>query len=123
MKILNNKAGDTERGSGAVQSLGYFFVLVVLFYALISGGVIMQAKHRAQAGVDLGAIAGAQAISRGETAKSACAYARAIVSENHAEILSCEVDGEQVSVYAQSQPALSALPALYAHAVAAPDDY
>ena len=83
----------------------------------------MQAKHRAQAGADLGAIAGAQAINRGETGTSACAYADSIVRENKAELLSCDIAGESVTLQVQSQPVLTSLPAVRARAVAAPEKY
>lgn len=116
-------AVESERGAGAVQTLGYFVALAVLFFALASVGALMQAKHRAQAGADLGAIAGAQAINRGESGASACAYAGAIIQENKAELLTCDVDGESVTLSVQSQPALSALPVVRARAAAAPEEY
>lgn len=116
-------AGKSERGAGTVQALGYFFALAVLFFALASVGAIMQAKHCAQTGADLGAIAGAQAINRGETGASACAYAGNIVRGNKAELLSCDIAGESVTLHVQSQPALTSLPAIHARAVAAPEEY
>ena len=114
-------AGERERGAGTVQTLGYFFALAVLFFALASAGAIMHAKHRAQSGADLGAIAGAQAINRGETGASACAYAERVVRGNKAELLSCDIAGETVAVQVQSQPVLTSLPTIRARAVAAPE--
>lgn len=112
---------EKERGSGLIQTLGYFFVLAVLFFTLASIGAIMQAKHHAQAGADLGAIAGAQAINRGETREYACTYAGIIARDNKAEMLSCEIVGESVTLYVQSQPAVASIPAVRAQAVAAPE--
>lgn len=115
-------AEDYEKGSGTVQALGYFAVLFCLFLALVSAGAILQAKHYAQTSADLGAIAGAHALSEGQPQVEACRYASRIVRENKSVLVSCEIAGEAVTVMAESQPSLSALPRMSAHAVAAPEE-
>lgn len=122
-KKYRELGGERERGAGTVQALGYFFALIVLFFALANAAAIIQAKHHAQAGADLGAIAGAQAINRGESHGFACAYAERVTRGNKAELLSCDIAGESVTLQVQSQPILSALPAVRARAIAAPEEY
>ena len=123
MKIRHSESEDRERGAGAIQTLGYFSAILVLFFALVAGGAMMQAKHRAQTGADLGAIAGAQAVDTGHSASDACLYAGRIAQENKASLMSCHVEGETVTVTVESQPVLTALPRVHAKAVAAPEEY
>lgn len=123
MRIRHIEPEDRERGAGAVQTLGYFFVLAIVFFALIAAGAMMQAKHRAQTGADLGAIAGAQSVDKGRSIDEACRHAGRIAQENKASIMSCYVEGESVTVTVESQPSLPALPRVHAKAVAAPEEY
>lgn len=123
MRMRYVESEDGERGAGTVQTLGYFFVLAILFFALVAGGAMMQAKHRAQTGADLGAIAGAQAVNEGHSSRDACLYAERIAWENKASLISCHVKGETVTVTAETEPSLTALPRVHAKAVAAPEEY
>lgn len=78
--------GRAEHGSGTVLLLG--IVATILLLALASAALVgaQQARVTAQAGADLGALAGATALRWG---LDACAVAGQAVVANGAEMLDC----------------------------------
>lgn len=95
-----------ERGIATVLALG--LVVVLLVATMIGVGVVrvVAARHVAAAAADLGALAGAAAVGRGQP----CAAAARTVRANDAELVSCRVSGAEVVVVAsvRSKPLLGA---------------
>ncbi len=87
-----------EQGSGTVLTLGFIIVLctVLLAGVALSGAVV--AAHRAAAAADLAALAGAQTLSGGSEATQACVRAATIAGAQAAEVLGCQVSGQEVEV-------------------------
>jgi len=93
-----------ERGIATILALG--LVAVLLVATMIGVGVVrvVAARHLAAAAADLGALAGAAAVGRGQP----CAAAAGAVHANDAELVSCRVSGADVVVVAsvRSEPLL-----------------
>ncbi|MEP7161524.1 MAG: Rv3654c family TadE-like protein, partial [Dermatophilaceae bacterium] len=87
-----------ERGSGTVLALGLMVVLcaVLLAGVALCGAVV--AAHRAAAAADLAALAGAQTLSGGSDVTQACVRAATIAGAQAAEVMGCQVRGEEVEV-------------------------
>jgi secretion/DNA translocation related TadE-like protein len=76
---------------------------VLLFAtALVQVGLVVAAKHRAQAAADLAALAGSAASLRGD---DGCATARAIAERNGARMATCRADLAVVTVRTESSTA------------------
>ena len=84
-----------------VLAVGLVVVLFGGFGASIGAAVV--ARHRAQAAADLGALAAAVHALEGSDA--ACARAGAVVSANASRMVSCEVNGLEAVVTAESDAA------------------
>jgi secretion/DNA translocation related TadE-like protein len=84
-------------------------------------GVVVVARHRAQAAADLGALAAAGALTTGS---DSCARARDIGQRMRVRVRSCTVTGWDVTVVAELTVALGPLgtPDVRASARAGPDD-
>jgi secretion/DNA translocation related TadE-like protein len=87
-----------SRGQGGAASLLAVALLSVLLLVGAALGVVagMVWAHRsAQAAADLAALAGAAGLQQGG---DACGAAGRIAGANHARLISCRVQGEDVSV-------------------------
>jgi len=86
-----------ERGAVVVVALGLVALLVVV--ALICAGcaALVVAHRRAQVAADLGSLAGAAALQRGE---QPCAAAARIAARHAASLSTCAVEGQSVLVTA-----------------------
>ena len=92
--IWRRSLGD--RGSVAVVTLGVISVVLLL---TISGLVLASAvlsSHRARAAADLAALAAAGALTRGESAGTACELAAAVAAANHGRVQQCVASGMEV---------------------------
>lgn len=98
---------DGERGAGTVLVLGLVAVVVILLTALTMLVRVTDARGRAQAAADLGALAAAAALQRGE---EPCVVAARAVDANGARLVQCAVTAPEVVVRADVDvgPALSA---------------
>ncbi|NDR53304.1 Rv3654c family TadE-like protein [Actinomyces sp. 565] len=87
-----------ERGSGTVMVLG--IIAVALCLALGAAGLIQAqaAAGRARSAADLAALAGATALSSVLAPADPCATAQRVAQANGAELGTCEIDGEDVTV-------------------------
>lgn len=84
-----------EHGSATLPAIALLGVLLLVGAAL---GVVAAAfvdHRRAQAAADLGALAGAVALQRGE---DGCGRAATVAAANGAELLECDVAGEEVAI-------------------------
>jgi secretion/DNA translocation related TadE-like protein len=69
--------------------------LVVLTIAAVAGARVLVTQRRAAAAADLGALAGAVALQRGQ---DGCAAARRLVRRSGAQVEQCGVEGDHVRV-------------------------
>ena len=69
--------------------------LVVLTVAAVAGGRVLVTQRRAAAAADLGALAGAVALQRGQ---DGCAAVRRLVVRSGARVSWCGVEGDRVRV-------------------------
>lgn len=67
--------------------------LAVLALAAVAGGQVLVAHRQAGSAADLGALAGAVALQRGQ---DACAAARRLVVRSDARVRTCQVSAERV---------------------------
>lgn len=83
---------------GSVTVLGAFVVaaLVAVSVLIVHLGAATAARHRAQTGADLAALAGAGRALLAEP--DPCGAARAIGAANSVRVVDCSVDGSQVSL-------------------------
>jgi secretion/DNA translocation related TadE-like protein len=91
-----------DSGAATVLALGLSAVLLVV---LLVGAVVadlLAARQRAAAAADLGALAGAPAVLRGEA--EACDAAAFVVRTNGATLRACSVDGSDVRVVVSARP-------------------
>ena len=86
-----------DAGSASVVTAGIAAALVSIFAVLLGAAALVLARHQAHVAADLGAVAGAFALYRGE---DACATAREVVALNRAASESCRVEGADVVVAA-----------------------
>ncbi|TQF74983.1 flp pilus-assembly TadE/G-like family protein [Rhodococcus spelaei] len=96
-----------ERGSATV--LACFAMLALISLTLVVGhlGAAVAARHRAQAAADLGALAAAAAVDRGEEA--ACAAARAVADRMVAALRECRIEGWDAVVTVGARVGLAAV--------------
>lgn len=109
--------GD-ERGAGTMLTATAAGVLVLAGLVLALTLAVVVQGQQARAAADLGALAGASAHTTGQ---DACEAAAATVSANGAELVSCELAGDQVEfalTITVRLPLPSPLPPLQATAVA-----
>jgi secretion/DNA translocation related TadE-like protein len=74
-------------------------VIAVVLMVTVSGLMLASAvlaSHRARAAADLGALAGAGALIRGDPSAVACQCAARVASANHGELQSCTTLGTEV---------------------------
>lgn len=93
--MTRRSATAGERGSASLLVIALLGLLMILGAAMsFVAGVV--ADHRAaQSAADLSALAGAQALQRGQ---DPCAAANRIAAANGASVRSCDVSGEEVVV-------------------------
>ncbi len=96
-------SGAGDRGSASLWVLGVGLAVLLFAGAVAAAGSVLVAKHRAQAAADLGALAGA--VHAAEGPEVACAWARQIVEGNGASLVECRVDGLDVVVGVDVEPA------------------
>lgn len=87
-----------DRGSMTVLSLAVVGVVLTLTVAGLVLASAVVASHRARLAADLGALAGASALQRGDGATAACARAARVATANRARVGSCAVDGATLTL-------------------------
>ncbi len=87
-----------DDGAASVLVLAIVTVTLLLVGFLTLVGVVSAARHEAQSAADLAALAGAQALISG---MPACGVAVEVGAANGAEVIACEVSGDQVVVKAR----------------------
>ncbi|MQY17959.1 Rv3654c family TadE-like protein [Nocardia macrotermitis] len=96
----------TERGAATVTACLALTALLAATLLFVQVGVVIIARHRAQAAADLGALAAAGALATGT---DACARARDLGQRMRVRVRSCVVDGWDVTVVAELTAALGPL--------------
>jgi secretion/DNA translocation related TadE-like protein len=89
--------GANRRQDGSASVLATVVVGVLAFAALLTavvGGAVAD-KRRVEVAADLGALAGASAVQRGD---DGCGAAAAIVARNRSRLAGCSIEGLVVSV-------------------------
>ncbi|MEU3898803.1 Rv3654c family TadE-like protein [Streptomyces sp. NPDC045251] len=86
------RAGNADRGSATVWSVGAVTVLCLVFGVVLALGQAVVARHRAAGGADLAALAAADHWDRGGTA--ACARAARIAAAQGTRLVSCVLTGQ-----------------------------
>jgi secretion/DNA translocation related TadE-like protein len=84
-----------ERGAATVLGVAFLGVLLLVGAALGVVGAMVHAHRQAQSAADLAALAGASATAAG---RDPCAAAAHVASGNGADLVSCAVDGREVTV-------------------------
>ena len=115
--------GRSEAGVATVGAATTVGLVLVVAAALVQAGLVVAAKHRAQAAADLAALAGSSASLRGD---DGCVRARAVARRNAAVLASCRTDLAVVTVRTESSTASIVWGARFrthAEARAAPDFY
>ncbi len=92
-----------DRGSASIWLLAAGVTVLLIGLGMAQAGAAMVARHKAQQAADLGALAGARQWYSG--AEAACARAGALVVANHARLAGCVLDGPDLVVVAEVQPA------------------
>jgi secretion/DNA translocation related TadE-like protein len=84
-----------QHGAASLLSVALLSVLLLVGAALGVVAALVWAHRTAQAAADLSALAAAAELQEGE---DACRAARRIADANHASLISCQVQGEEVMV-------------------------
>lgn len=84
-----------EDGSTTVAAALFIAAFVVLTLVGVTAGVRVVQARQAAVAADLSAVAGAVAAQEGD---DACEAAGKIAQANHAHLVNCELDGEDVQV-------------------------
>lgn len=84
-----------EHGAGAVSGLLWIGILLALGMACVLAVGVITTHRRAQAAVDLAALAGAQAHQRGE---DPCGAAAGVAARNGARLGDCHLSGADILV-------------------------
>lgn len=92
-----DRAGVRDRGSGTVAVLGALGVLLAMTVGALTVVSAVVASHRAQSAADLGALAAAAGLVRGESSAAACAQGAAIAARNGGSLATCHA-GPDLSV-------------------------
>lgn len=85
-----------ERGSATVVMLGVIAVVLMVTVSALMLASAALASHRARAAADLGALAAAGVLIRGEPSVAACQLADRVASANHGQLQSCATLGTEV---------------------------
>ncbi|GAA2056928.1 Rv3654c family TadE-like protein [Williamsia deligens] len=98
--------GSVADDRGFATVLGAFVVAAVvgLTVTIVFVGAAVVARHRAQSGADLAALAGAGRAILAEP--DPCSAARTVAAANHLTVSECVVDGTEVTVTADVAVAL-----------------
>jgi secretion/DNA translocation related TadE-like protein len=94
---------SNDRGSASLWLLGVGLAVLAFAGAVAAAGSVLVAKHRAQTAADLGALAGAARAGEGDAA--ACSRAGQIVTDNGARLMECRLDGLDVVIGVEADPA------------------
>lgn len=119
-RALRRRQGAAERGSATVHAAAQMLALAVLLAVVLEAASVVQARHWAHAGADLGAIAAAQTVAEGGTQADACMRARSVTEANRAVLVSCMRRGEDVEVRVEAGGRYG-LPSVRAKGVAGPE--
>jgi secretion/DNA translocation related TadE-like protein len=84
-----------ERGAATVFAVACLAVLLLIGSALGVVAAMVRAHRAAQSAADLAALAAASAIARG---RDPCGSAAAIAESNGAELVACEIHGQDALV-------------------------
>ncbi|MEO6958286.1 MAG: Rv3654c family TadE-like protein [Antricoccus sp.] len=87
---------ERDRGSGTIWAGAVVMVICAIGSMILLVAIAQMARHRANAAADLAALAAAQVLLDGTA--DPCVEAAQKASVNDAELASCEVDGEKVTV-------------------------
>ncbi|MGU3651209.1 Rv3654c family TadE-like protein [Mycolicibacterium sp. A43C] len=85
-----------DGGSATLIATALMVVLLTVTVGVLVLGSVVGARHRAQSGADLAALAGAASVPSGP--QSACAAAQAVAESNHVTVVECAVHGLDVAV-------------------------
>ncbi len=98
-----NSIDERERGSGTVIAVGVAGLIAsLLVLGLLLAGAVL-AVHRARSAADLAAIGAARTVLLGGDQARACREADSLVRANDAQMDSCSVRGDDVTVDASVQ--------------------
>jgi secretion/DNA translocation related TadE-like protein len=115
------RARRRERGSGTVLVVGAIGLVLSLVVGALGVVSAVLASHRAQAAADLGALAAAGVLVRGEAPAAACALAASVAGRGGGSVASCRVGNDlRVEVVATVQATLPQLGAATARSRAGP---
>ena len=92
-----------DTGGAAVWVLAVGLICVLVSVGFAAAGAAVVARHRAQTAADLAALAAA--VHAAEGREGACEHARRIASANGSRLVSCRVDGLDVTVTTEARPA------------------
>lgn len=87
---------DPQHGGASVIALGIGLCVLVFAMVAFMLAAAIEARHRAQVGADVAALAGA--IRAGQGAAPACERAAQLAVANHTTILDCELSGLDITV-------------------------
>jgi secretion/DNA translocation related TadE-like protein len=93
----------SQRGSATVLGTVLVGVLATVTVLVVVVGAAVVDQRRVQAAADLGALAGAAAVQRGE---DGCPAVAALVRRNGARLTACVVQGQEVLVRTSRRTAL-----------------
>lgn len=87
---------DRQHGGASVIALGIGLCVLVFAMVAFMLAAAIEARHRAQIGADVAALAGA--MRAGQGAAPACERAAQLAVANHTTILDCELSGLDLTV-------------------------
>ncbi len=90
-----------EDGAAVALSVGLVGVLLAVALGAAVAASLVDGHRRAQASADLAALAGAQALQRGE---DGCPAAERIAVRNRTRLVSCDVAGAELTVVVAVDP-------------------
>ena len=115
-----SQRSSPERGSATVVMLGVIAVVLTMTVCGLMLASAVLASHRARAAADLGALAAAGVLIRGEPSAAACQCAFRVASANHAELQSCSTLGAEVRLSVDVPAGVKALGVATARSRAGP---
>jgi secretion/DNA translocation related TadE-like protein len=87
---------EGERGSATVVAVAMIAVLLAMSLGFMAIGSAVVARHRAQAGADLAALAAAGRLANG--GDTACSWASSVAARMQSHVSACRVDELDVVV-------------------------
>lgn len=87
--------GNNERGSGTVMAVGLILLGITLMLGVAQIAVAAAGASAAHGAADLAAITGATDVLTGG---SGCSKAQEYAAKNHAQLVSCQVNGWMVRI-------------------------